>query len=150
MKTSKLFKYTGLSLATTVILGLVGNYMAGQTIGDLFDMVTPNANVKSEQANEIYLANRADLISGYKKGDNAIAQSYTDWNAASTAPEKPGDIHSGRYMMTFVNSVGYDEYVKFKSTDAEMPVGTMIAKETFMLKGKDTFRPSPALYNGKS
>jgi len=143
MRSTKIFKYAGFGLGLAVILGFAGNYMVGQTIGDLVDMVTPNANLDSKKADEIYRENRNDLIKGYKRGDNDIAAAYTSWNAASTAPEKTGDIHSGRYMMTFVNAAGYDEYVAFKSIDANMPLGTVIAKETFMLKRAGKFRPSP-------
>ena len=138
-----LFRYGSGGFIAAIALGLVANYIAGQTIGDLFDMVTPNADVTAEKANEIYLANRADLLSGYQMGDNEIATSYSTWKAASTAPEKTGDIHSGRYMMTFVNPVGYGDYVEFKTIDSSMPIGTKIAKETFMLKGHGKFRESP-------
>ncbi len=143
MDRKKLLRFGGGGFVAAIVLGLGANYMAGQTVGDLFDMVTPNAKVSAERANEIFIDNRADLVAGYQKGSSEIAAAYSDWQAASTAPAKTGDIHSGRYMMTYLNAVGYDDYIEYSSTGAEMPIGTQIAKETFMLKGSGKFRPSP-------
>lgn len=77
---------------------------------------------------------RPGLSKGYqKKGRNPIALAYTDWKAASTAPAAPG-VHSGQYLMTYINPAGYDDYVAFQREGVDMPVGTQIAKENFAFK----------------
>ena len=88
---------------------------------------------------------RPDLLKGYqKRGKNPIAMGYSDWQAASTAPAAPG-FHSGQYLMTYVNPVGYADYVAFQTTAANMPLGTLIAKENFSLKKNGTLKKGALL-----
>lgn len=142
MAKRKLGKYIGGGLLVAVVGGLGANYFTGGTLGDLADLVTPNAKVSDAEVDRIYEAARASLIAGYQDGSNEIAAAYPAWEAGSTAPRKPG-VHSARYMMTYVNSVGFDTYVEYANADTEMPIGSVIAKESFLLKGAGTFRPSP-------
>lgn len=86
-----------------------------------------------EELRAVYECLRPGLVAGYQKRKSPIAMEYTDWRAASTGPAAPG-FHSGQYLMTYVNAVGYDDYVAFASAGANMPVGTMIAKENFSFK----------------
>ena len=93
----------------------------------------------------IYDCIRPELIKGYqKKGKNPIAMAYTDWKAASMVPAAPG-VHSGQHLMTYVNPVGYDEYVAFKTEGASMPVGTLIAKEAISFKKSGKVVKGPLL-----
>lgn len=84
----------------------------------------------------LYDCIKASLLEGYQSGDNEVAKEYRDWQAAAVRPAAPGP-HGERLLMTFVNEVGYAEYVKFAEEGVNMPVGTVIAKESFKLsKGK--------------
>jgi len=73
---------------------------------------------------------------------------YRDWRAASVAPAAPG-FHGGRYLMTFVNPVGYDEYTRFAEDDAAMPAGSVIAKESFAIGDDGTVKPGPLFFMAK-
>lgn len=96
----------------------------------------------------LYECLRPELIKGYQKRDNAIAAAYIDWNAASIAPQAPG-MHSGQYLMTYVNPIGFDQYVKYRTEGNEMPVGTIIAKEAFTIKKTGKISKGPLLFMEK-
>ncbi len=96
----------------------------------------------------LYECIRPDLVAGYQKKGHAIAMAYTEWQSASTAPQAPG-MHSGQYLTTIVNPVGYDQYVKHSTDGTEMPVGTVIAKEAFKIKKKGKVAKGPLLFMEK-
>jgi len=105
--------------------------------------------LSDEEVNKIYLEARADLIAGYQQGDNADADAYSEWRPVSTIPAAPG-VHAKRYMMTYVNDIGYDEYVRYASQGVNMPVGSIVAKESFKIKGKSKkFSPGPIFFMEK-
>ena len=101
-----------------------------------------------EQVNEYYKCIRPTLIEKYQsKGqENAIA--YTQWKPVQTGPAAPG-FHSGRYLMTFVNDIGYDQYVKYESVDVNFPIGTYVAKESFKIRKGGKLRPGPLFFMKK-
>ncbi|PCK07781.1 MAG: hypothetical protein COA42_12605 [Alteromonadaceae bacterium] len=91
---------------------------------------------------------RDDLIVGYQAKKDPLALEYTSWKAVATGPAKPG-MHGGRYLMTYVNDTGFAEYVKYNSTDANMPIGTKIAKESYKLKKKGKVKAGPVFFMEK-
>lgn len=110
------------------------------------DCTAPGAvdELNPEQVQVIYDCIREELRAGYKAGDDPVAVAYTDWGAASKLPAAPG-FHSNRFLMTFVNETGFDAYTDFKDEDALMPVGTVIAKESFGINKKKVVRKGPLL-----
>ena len=108
----------------------------------------PAAELSIEDLQGLYECLRPKLVSGYQKKGNEIAAAYTDWKAASTAPQAPG-MHSGQYLMTYVNPTGFDQYVKFSTDGTEMPVGTVIAKEAFTIKSSGKTKKGPLLFMEK-
>ncbi len=138
-------KFSGLLLPGTA-LAIVGAlayfYMDGWTLSDGTDLVTADAALTDAEADDIYRTARASLIAGYQKGDNEIADEYPDWKAASTLPARPG-VHSGRYMMTYVNDIGHEGYVEYGNQNVDLPIGTKIAKESFKIKEDSGFFPAP-------
>ena len=138
-------KLSGLLLPITVLAGagaLTYFYLDGWTISDATDLTMADAQLTDQEANEIYKKARAALIAGYQKGGNDIAAAYPDWKAASTLPAKPG-VHSGRYMMTYVNDLGYADYVEYGQQNVDLPIGAIIAKESFKIKERSGFFPAP-------
>lgn len=100
----------------------------------------PGAELSHAEAAEVYACLAEEMAAGYRSGPKrwipeAYVDDYRDWRAASTAPAAPG-FHGGRFLMTWVNPVGYDDYVEFRAEGAEMPSGTVIAKESFTV-GED-------------
>ena len=108
----------------------------------------PAADLTIEDLSALYECIRPGLIEGYQKKGKERALAYTDWKPASSAPQAPG-MHSGQYLMTYVNSVGFDQYVKYATDGTELPVGTLIAKEAFTIKKKGKIKKGPLLFMEK-
>ena len=94
-------------------------------------------DLTSDEAQASYACLEAEMHAGYVKGpkrwiDAGVVEGYRGWRLASTAPAAPG-FHSERFLVTWVNGVGYDAYTEFKDEGAKMPAGTIIAKESFQV-----------------
>lgn len=105
-------------------------------------------DLTDEQIVEVYDCIKAELHAGYAKSDNAWATDYTKWQAASTQPAAPGP-HGNRFLNTFVNEIGFAEYVKFSEERGPMPTGTVIAKESFSVKKENKVRKGPLFFMEK-
>jgi len=102
----------------------------------------PVEELEAEDVQALYDCIKDALVEGYRSGDNQVAQEYRDWKAASVRPASPG-VHGERFLMTWVNEVGYDQYVEFAEEGVEMPEGTVIAKESFKLNDAGAIQPGP-------
>lgn len=93
------------------------------------------ADFTQEQIDALYDCVRDELLESYQSGDNEVAAVYRDWGQAQTGPAAPG-FHGGRFLNTFVNEVGFDAYTRYEEDDEtfEMPVGSVIAKESYTLR----------------
>lgn len=87
------------------------------------------------QIDALYDCVAADLLANYQNGDNEVAAVYREWGQVQTGPTAPG-FHGGRFLNTFVNEIGYEAYIRYEEDDEsfEMPVGTVIAKESYTLR----------------
>lgn len=99
------------------------------------DVQKPGYELTGDEALAVYDCLKADLQAGYQKGPKrwipeAFVKDYPNWTKASAFPAAPG-FHGGRFLMTYVNSIGADEYLKYKPEDVNVPAGTQIAKESF-------------------
>ncbi len=88
-----------------------------------------------EEAQAVYDCIAADLHAGYMKGDKRwipaeFVADYRGWTSANTLPANPG-FHGGRFLLTRINDIGAEEYLKFAEENVNIPVGTVIAKESF-------------------
>ena len=89
-----------------------------------------------EEAQVVYDCIAADLHAGYMTGDKkwipiGYVADYRSWTPANTLPANPG-FHGGRFLLTWINDVGAEEYLKFaEEDDVNIPAGTVIAKESF-------------------
>lgn len=110
-------------------------------------------DMTADQAQAVYDCLKDGLYKGYnknagkKKGDMAAhAKDYRGWTQAAKFPAAPG-FHGSRFLMTWVNSVGAEEYLKYKDENVNIPAGTVIAKESFKIgtkgKGKGKARKGP-------
>ena len=116
-------------------------FYQGANLSDITDMISKDATISDEDLARLYIDSRPDLMAGYKKGSNPIANDYENWQAGSTIPANPG-VHRKRYMMTYVNDIGHGVYTEYGTQKNTFPVGTKIAKESFTVKGKGRFSPS--------
>ncbi|MSU92227.1 recombinase [Rhodobacteraceae bacterium 2CG4] len=93
--------------------------------GDAFDL-------DADAVAALYDCIESAMVEGYTAGGNEIAAAYRDWTVTSTRPAVAGP-HGERFLQTFANDAGAEQYLKFETGDFEMPVGSMLAKESFKL-----------------
>jgi len=90
----------------------------------------------------LYTCVADDLAAGYAREGHAVGSVYRTWSATATRPYNPG-VHGARFLNTFVNDIGAEQYLKYDfGDDLVMPVGSVLAKEMFSLR--DTGEPRPA------
>ena len=99
-----------------------------------------------EEAQQVYECIAEDLHAGYAKGAKRWVPAepvaaFPGWTAAGTAPANPA-MHGDRFLFTYVNDIGKDEYLKYAENPV-MPVGSMMAKVSFSVTGKGKVRKGP-------
>lgn len=93
------------------------------------------AELSLEEAASVYDCLAEAMFQGYQQGDKhwipeEFVAEYRDWQPTGTGPAAPGP-HGDRFLLTWVNDVGFEAYTEFATEDAQMPAGTIIAKESF-------------------
>lgn len=84
-----------------------------------------------------------DLAAGYSAEGHEIGSVYREWQATATGPAAPG-AHGERFLFTFANEVAYADYVMYRDEGGfTMPVGSVLAKESFNLSKKGKPRRGP-------
>ncbi len=105
-------------------------------------------DLTAEQANGLYECIKAELREGYAASGDAITKDYTGWKITATAPAAPG-AHGRRFLITFANDAAFDEYVKFSDERGPMPVGSILAKESFNVNKKGEVKKGPLFFMTK-
>lgn len=131
-----------IGLGTLTMMVVAGGAHAACTTETAKDDLTP------EQIVELYECTKPAMRAGYAKSDNPWATEFTGWQAAFTVPGGVGN-HGPRFLTTFVNATGFDEYVKYNDEGAKMPVGTVIAKESFNVTKKGQVKNGPLFFMEK-
>ena len=106
----------------------------------------PRDSLTYEDAQAIYDCLKDGMYENYNKGQKRwipadIVEDYRNWKPASTLPADPG-FHSERYLLAYVNPVGYDAYTEF-AEDPTIPEGTVIVKESFSITKKGKGKAGP-------
>ena len=70
-----------------------------------------------------------------------IPVDYLDWSVFNTAPYQSA-THGNRFVNNYANPTGADEYGKYED-GGPMPVGSVLAKESFMVTGNGVVKPGP-------
>jgi hypothetical protein len=80
---------------------------------------------------------------GYASKEHEVGSVYRDWKVTATGAAAPG-AHGNRFLLTFANDVAYDQYVTYNEDGGfSMPVGSVLAKESFSLSKKQKPRRGP-------
>lgn len=98
-----------------------------------------------EQAeiDRLYACVSADLAERYGREGHEVGSVYRTWGAAATGPYLPGP-HGDRFLNTFANEIAFETYIQYGYGDAfAMPVGSVLAKESYKLTDEGTPRPGP-------
>ena len=106
-----------------------------------------------EEAQTVYDCIAADLHAGYMKGDKKwipaeFVADYRNWTSANTLPANPG-FHGGRFLLTRINDIGAEEYLKFAEENVNIPAGTVIAKESFAVTEDGKVQKGPLFFMQK-
>jgi len=105
-------------------------------VDDFFDLEEP-------QVVALYDCLKDKMAEGYAKGGHEVGTAFRGWTLTATRPAVAGP-HGGRLLQTFVNDIAAEQYLKFEDEGVEMPVGSVLAKESISLsKKKMTARPGP-------
>ncbi len=75
------------------------------------------------------------MAEGYAKGDNAVAGAYRGWTGTGTRAGVAGP-KGKRLLLTFANEIAAPEYLKFAEENVTMPVGSVLAQESFSISTK--------------
>lgn len=109
---------------------------ANVTVEDAFDL--DEAAVAS-----LYACLQEKMATGYASQGDKTGANYRNWAVTATAPGIAG-AHSNRLLLTFANEVAAEQYLKFAEDGVEMPVGSVLAKESITVSiKKKTARPGP-------
>ena len=84
----------------------------------------------------LYGCMEARMLEGYAREGDATAAAYRGWTATATRPAVAGP-HGERFLNTFVNETGAEQYLRFEDGEFEMPVGSMLAKESIAIREGD-------------
>ena len=117
-------------------------------------VLKPVDELTYEEASAVYACIQSDLLAGYQTGDKRwipadFVNDYRNWTPVSTLPANPG-FHGDRYLLTFVNEAGAAEYLKYEAERGPMPVGTVIAKESFGIGEDGAVNPGPLFFMQKA
>jgi hypothetical protein len=94
--------------------------------GDAFDL--DDAAVTA-----LYDCIKGQMAERYAKEGDEIGSNYRSWAVTSTRPGVAGP-HGNRFLQTFANDIAAEQYLKFEEEFDVMPVGSVLAKESFALK----------------
>jgi hypothetical protein len=94
--------------------------------GDPFDL-------EEAQVVALYDCIKDQMAERYAKEGDEIGAGYRSWAVTSTRPAVAGP-HGNRFLQTFANDIAAEQYLKFEEEMGPMPVGSVLAKESFALK----------------
>ena len=105
-------------------------------------------DLTQDQVNGLYECIKDKLREGYASKDAPLTKDYQGWKDAATGPAATG-THGKRFLMTFANDTAYDEYVKYSDERGPMPVGSILAKESFNVSKKGKIKKGPVFFMTK-
>ena len=138
---------SGLSrtLALAAVAALAGT--AANAASDVCEAGKPRSEITTADAQALYDCLADAMFAGYNTGDKRwipeeFVADYRDWTPVNTAPAAPG-FHAERYLSTWVNDAGAEEYLKYLEERGDMPEGTLIAKESFEVSDDGVAKAGP-------
>ena len=135
-----------------IAAGIFATFMLGATSASAAkcESDVKKDDLTKEQVVGLYDCIKGKLREKYAQKGGENTKEYQSWKEASTQPAATG-THGNRFLMTFVNEAGYAEYVKFAEDRKAnpMPVGSIMAKESFNLSKKGKVKRGPLFFMTK-
>ena len=97
--------------------------------------------LSAAEALAAYNCIKETLVKGYAKANLSEIGGYTDWLNVATSPYNAA-THGGRYVTNWVNKAAETQYQKYEEIGA-MPVGSVIAKDSFQVSSDGKVSPGP-------
>ena len=97
--------------------------------------VTDPFELEEEAVIALYDCMKDSMAAGYSKQGDEVGSVYRDWTVTSTRPAVTGP-HGNRFLQTYANDIAAEQYLKFTEEDVHMPVGSVLAKESFKIHKK--------------
>ena len=91
-------------------------------------------------AAKVYKALREDLVSGYTSSGDSVALGYSTWQRYNSAPYRSA-THGLRYVSNYANELA-GAYGRYEQA-GRLPVGAIIAKDSFSVSLEGERRPGP-------
>ncbi len=82
------------------------------------------------------------MAAQYASQGDEVGSAYRGWAVTSTRPGLAGP-HGERFLQTFANDVAAEQYLKFEEEGVVMPVGSVLAKESFKVKKDGSLAVGP-------
>ena len=98
------------------------------------------ARLTPAEAEETYRQLVDELVAGYAPADHPAARDYRNWRRFNSAPYLSA-THGNLYINNYVNEAGR-AYGRFENAGI-LPVGTIIAKDSFVVERNGEARPGP-------
>ena len=97
--------------------------------------------LSDSEAAKLYDCLKGEMKAGYAKSGSKIASWYQDWKNFATSPYI-SDTHGGRFVNNYANAIGEGRYGKYEDA-GRMPVGSVLAKDSFSVKANGKAAPGP-------
>lgn len=97
--------------------------------------VTDTWDLEEDAVLALYDCIKDRMVENYSQEGNEVAAAYRDWTATGTRPAVAGP-HGDRLLLTFANDAAAEQYIKFEEEGVEMPVGSILAKESIGINKK--------------
>lgn len=98
------------------------------------------AKLAPEEAESIYRGLIDDLIAGYAAAEHPAARDYRNWPRYNTAPYL-SVTHGNVYINNYANETA-EAYGRFEEA-GRLPVGAVVAKDSFIAERSGEIRPGP-------
>lgn len=93
------------------------------------------ADLSAAEAERVYQAILREMQSAYARSDDPVAWAYANWHRFN---EKP--YRSSRHGEAFVNVYGNEAAEAWQPGSGPMPVGALVAKDSFVVTQDETIR----------
>ncbi len=131
------------TLAAAATLAFLGGTQGALADGHACVFENDPIDFEQSEIDALYACIVDDLAAGYAAEGHEIGSVYREWTATATGPYNPGP-HGDRFLNTFANDVAADQYNQYAfGDDLVMPVGSILAKESYSLRKDNTPRPGP-------
>lgn len=130
-------------LAAAATVALVGGAQSAAADGHSCTFEKDPFDFDQSEIDALYACVVDDLAAGYAAEGDEIGSAYRTWTATATGPYNPGP-HGERFLNTFANDVAAETYNQYGfGDDFAMPVGSVLAKESYKLRKDGTPRLGP-------